>query len=184
MRCRQLVSFSSTCLLYLVLIVATTTTSTTSVWAKKDRNVPHHHSGSLKPYDAGPFELKLDDSDEKELASGKPVMKQSEGDLGGGAICVQDVEAPKEAVWAQILDLDSYKGKVNKVNECKNYFMKNNGDGTTTVKTKMVLGVLPGYSVRFFFVFRSPLAKMFLSAFRHLEVNDDCRVTLFYGWHC
>ena len=74
-------------------------------------------------------------------------MKQTEGDLGGGAICVQDIDAPKQAVWAQILDLDSYKGKVNKVNEAKNYFLRNNQDGTTTVKTKMVLGVMPGYSV-------------------------------------
>jgi hypothetical protein len=119
-----------------------------TVLAKPNRDLPHPHSGFLKPYDAGPFDaLKLDKNDEKCLAEGKPVMKQTEGDLGGGAICVQDIDAPKQAVWAQILDLDSYKGKVNKVNEAKNYFLRNNLDGTTTVKTKMVLGVMPGYSV-------------------------------------
>jgi hypothetical protein len=37
---------------------------------------------------------------------------------------------------------------VNKVKECKNYAVKDNGDGSVQVKTKMVLGVIPGYSVR------------------------------------
>ena len=118
-------------------------------WSKKNRDLPHEHTGLLKAYEAGPFDLKLEKDDEKALDAGKPVMKQSEtkGEVGGGAICVQDVEAPKEAVWSQILDLDSYKGKVPKVNDCKNYLVKKNEDGTFTVKTKMVVGVIPGYSV-------------------------------------
>jgi hypothetical protein len=92
--------------------------------------------------------LDLNTADEKELQAGKPVMKQNQGsDLAGGAICVQDVDAPKDAVWSQILDLDAYKGKVPKVNECKNYVVKTNPDGTTTMKTKMVVGVIPGYAV-------------------------------------
>ncbi len=120
-----------------------------STLGKKDRDLPHPHQGLLKPYKAGPFEsLKLDSSDEKLLESGKPVMKQTQGgDLGGGAICVQDVSAPKEAVWSQILELDKYKGKVPKVAEAKNYQVQKNSDGTCTIKTKMVVSVLPGYSV-------------------------------------
>jgi hypothetical protein len=116
---------------------------------KKDRNLPHPHQGLLKPYTPGPFEsLKLDSSDEKLLDSGKPVMKQTQGaDLAGGAICVQDVDAPKEAVWSQILDLDKYKGKVPKVAESNNYQVQQNPDGTCTIKTKMVVSVIPGYSV-------------------------------------
>jgi len=103
----------------------------------------------LQPYESGPFDLKLGKDDERALGSGKPVMKQKEskGELGGGAICVQDIEAPKEAVWSQILDLDSYKGKVPKVNNCNNYEVMQNSDGTCTIKTKMVIGVIPGYSV-------------------------------------
>lgn len=122
---------------------------TVSTLGKKDRDLPHPHQGLLKPYSPGPFEsLKLDISDEKLLESGKPVMKQTQGeDLGGGAICVQDVEAPKEAVWSQILDLDRYKGKVPKVAESKNYRVQQNPDGTCTIKTKMVVSVIPGYSV-------------------------------------
>jgi len=67
------------------------------------------------------------------------------------AICVQDIEAPKSAIWNQILDMDSYVGKVNKVKDCKNYEVKDNGDGTMQVKTKMVLGVMPGYSYTNFY---------------------------------
>lgn len=122
-----------------------------STCAGKDRNVPHGHKGLLKPYKPGPFEsLKLDKNDETTLDAGKSVMKQKQGDaLAGGAICVQDVDAPKEAVWSQILDLDKYKGKVPKVNEAKNYKVQLNKDGSCTIKTKMVVGVIPGYSVSF-----------------------------------
>jgi hypothetical protein len=130
----------------LILVVLSLTSE-----AKKNRDLPHSHSGILSPYEPGPFlDLKLDSSDEKQLADGKPVMKQTvakDGELGGGAICVQDINAPKEAVWGQILDLDGYKGKVPKVNEAKNYFVRENPDGTTTVKTKMALGIIPGYAV-------------------------------------
>jgi hypothetical protein len=121
--------------------------------AKKNRDIPHQNSGLLTPYEPGPFgDLKLGNDDEKVLDAGKPVMKQTpskDGEQGGGAICIQDVDAPKSAVWSQILGLDSYKGKVPKVNEAKNYFVKTNEDGTCTIKTKMTLGVIPGYSVSF-----------------------------------
>jgi hypothetical protein len=119
--------------------------------SRKDRDLPHPHGAVLEPYRAGPFvSLKLDNGDEKELMLGKPVMKQNQGPsaLSGGAICVQDVAAPKDAVWSQILDLDAYRGKVPKVNECKNYVVRRNEDGTCTMKTKMVVGVIPGYAVR------------------------------------
>lgn len=120
-----------------------------SCYCRKNYDVPHEHQGVLNRYDPGPFQsLTLDKGDEKELLAGKPVMKQQQGsDLAGGAICVQDVDAPKAAVWSQILDLDSYKGKVPKVNECKNYVVKQNPDGSMTLKTKMVVGVIPGYAV-------------------------------------
>ena len=120
--------------------------------AKINRNAPHGHNGKMKQYTAGPFGMKIKSEDEKKLLKGNPVMKQLPADdptdkLGGKAICVQDVEAPKSAVWRQILDMDSYVGKVNKVKECKNYVVKDKGDGTKQIKTKMVLGVMPGYSV-------------------------------------
>ena len=60
---------------------------------------------------------------------------------------VQDVKAPKSAVWNQILDLQSYVGKVDRVRECENYHVKKNDDGRWNIKTKMVVSVLPGYKV-------------------------------------
>lgn len=116
--------------------------------ARKNRDLPHIHRGVLASYDAGPFDsIDLDKSDEKTLENGKPIMKQTQGDDGveGTSICVQDVHAPKEAVWSQILDLDSYKGKVPKVSTCKNYVAKLNEDGTSTMKTEMSVNVIPGY---------------------------------------
>lgn len=127
--------------------------SNTIVSAKKiDRNAPHGHKGILSSYKPGPFDTILDASDEKDLSKGNPVMKQLPGDdgdeLAGKAICIQDVAAPKKAVWNQILDLNSYKGKVKSLKECKNYVFKvNPSEGTVNIKTKMVIGVMPGYSV-------------------------------------
>lgn len=115
--------------------------------AKKNRNAPHGHTGLLSVHKAGNFDLDLEDTDEKQLNGGKPVMKQVEGDAGGGAVCVQDIEAPPDAVWNQILMMEEYKGKVPKVQECTNYVVKKNEDGSFTVKTKQRLGILPGYSV-------------------------------------
>lgn len=123
-----------------------------SCYGKKDRNIPHHHHGKLKPYTPGKLiNLQLSSSDIKELNNGNAVMKQIIPDNpneSGSAICIQDVNAPITAVWSQILDMDSYSKKVSKVNENKNYIVKQNNDGTCTIKTKQVLGVLPGYAVR------------------------------------
>jgi hypothetical protein len=124
------------------------------VQAKKDYNKPHSHGPILPPYSPGPFEkLSLNKSDEKKLAEGKSVMKQTmpdpnEENPAGGAICVQDILAPREAVWSQILDLDSYTKKVSKVTESKNYKVEHCKDGSWNIKTKMVMSVMPGYKVR------------------------------------
>mmetsp|Transcript_16642 Transcript_16642/g.37405 ORF Transcript_16642/g.37405 Transcript_16642/m.37405 type:complete len:199 (-) Transcript_16642:608-1204(-) len=122
-----------------------------SAHGKRNRNAPHHHRGILSPYKPGPFGsvLSLKPNDENSLSSGKSVMKQipNEDDPKGGgrAICVQDIDAPKKAVWSQILDLNSYVGKVNKLKESKNYCVVKNPDKSMTIKTKMIIGVLPGY---------------------------------------
>lgn len=117
---------------------------------RKDRNVPHHHSGKLKRYTPGKLtNLQLSPADIKELQNGHAVMKQvipDDPNESGSAICIQDVYAPITAVWSQILDMDTYSTKVSKVNENKNYVVKHNSDGTCTIKTKQVLGVLPGYA--------------------------------------
>lgn len=123
------------------------------VSGRKERDVPHGHYGVIKPHNPGPFDVTLKESDEKELSSGKSVMKQvmpkpGDDDSAGGVFCVQDIEAPKDAVWNQILGMDDYVKKVSKVLECKNYQVQKNEDGSITIKTRQKLGVLPGYSVR------------------------------------
>ena len=121
---------------------------TQNVVAKIDRNAPQGHKGMLNPYKHGPFDMTLENKEEKILEKGNPVMKQipaADGSPGGSAICVQDIEAPKNAVWNQILDLDHYTDKVKQLKECKNYYVKANPDGSTTMKTKQVIGVMPGY---------------------------------------
>jgi hypothetical protein len=139
------------CSLGLLLLV--TNSSIRAINAKKDRNLPHGHRGKLNPYIPGPFVgLKLTSEDEKTLLSGASVMKQTipadGGGSGGAAICVQDVQAPLPAVWHQILEMDQYPKKVNKVLHCQNYVVQAQPDGNIRIKTKQVLGVLPGYSVR------------------------------------
>mmetsp|Transcript_18035 Transcript_18035/g.29891 ORF Transcript_18035/g.29891 Transcript_18035/m.29891 type:complete len:269 (-) Transcript_18035:1694-2500(-) len=133
------------------LLIATILVSV-SVSAKKERNQPHKHQGIMPHYyEPGPFDLSLKDSDESDLKSGKSVMKQTmpkkgDEDAGGGVICVQDIEAPKQAVWNQILRMDDYTKKVPKVLECKNYDVHAGEGGCIIMKTRQKLGVLPGYS--------------------------------------
>eukprot|EP00527_Entomoneis_sp_CCMP2396_P006075 CAMPEP_0198141746 /NCGR_PEP_ID=MMETSP1443-20131203/4688_1 /TAXON_ID=186043 /ORGANISM="Entomoneis sp., Strain CCMP2396" /LENGTH=289 /DNA_ID=CAMNT_0043804575 /DNA_START=87 /DNA_END=953 /DNA_ORIENTATION=+ len=138
----------------LLLVVALT--SVAFVTAKKDRNQPHAHKGILKPYTPGSFGVALSKKEEKDLAEGKSVMKQSlptassdgsDAPPSGGVLCVQDVDAPVEAVWYQILNLNDYTAKVAKLRSSKNYVEKQNAkDKTVNIKTKMVLSAFPGYS--------------------------------------
>jgi hypothetical protein len=91
----------------------------------------------------------LGSKDEAHLEEGKPVMKQvipDSPDESGTVLCIQDVNAPKPAVWNQILGLDVYQGKVPKVKDCHNYVVRKNADGSHTIKTCMKLGIMPGYS--------------------------------------
>jgi len=73
-------------------------------------------------------------------------VAEGEAPPSGGALCVQDVEAPVEAVWYQILNLNDYPKKVAKLKSSNNYVEKRNKDGTYNIKTKMVLSAFPGYS--------------------------------------
>lgn len=124
------------------------------VSGKRDYDVPHPHSGKLNAYEPGPFtSIELTPKDEVTLQSGKPVMKQdlpkeNDKDAAGGAVCVQDIDAPKEAVLNQILDLDNYKDKVAAVSSCNNYSVQKLADDTFNMKTNMIVKVLPGYKFR------------------------------------
>jgi hypothetical protein len=135
---------------FMVLLLLTMATNSCSV-NKKNRNVPHGHKGKLLPYTPGPFAVKLTAADEKALRSGYPVTTQAvsaDPISPATVVCIQDVDAPVSAVWKQILDMDQYHKKVSGVTESRNYFVSTLSGGRMTIKTKQVLGVLPGYSVR------------------------------------
>jgi hypothetical protein len=138
---------------YLMIVVPLVLWNIDLVQCKVDRNQPHGHRGKLQPYIPGPFPgLQVTNEDEKTLESGASVMKQtvppdSDASSGGTAICIQDVHAPMAAVWYQILHMEEYPKKVNKVVTCQNYVVQTQDDHTIRIKTKQILGVLPGYSV-------------------------------------
>jgi hypothetical protein len=118
---------------------------------KKDRSQPHGHRGKLQTHTPGPFDVMLAASEEDKLKAGNALLKHyvpANPAEASGSVCVQDVKAPVSAVWHQILDFASYWKKVPMVKECNVYAMQNHADGRVSLKTKHVMGVLPGYSVR------------------------------------
>jgi hypothetical protein len=115
----------------------------------------HPHRGVLAPYKSGPFtSFSIGKNEEKALSQGSLVVKQEEksgGAQGGRAIAIQDMCASPESVWSQILDFNSYVGKVPKIKECKNYLDEVSRDKKSRrIKTKMVVGVLPGYKLVYY----------------------------------
>jgi len=141
--------------LHFMLLLLSMTTAV--VESKKDRNQAHPHSGVLAPHQPGTFSVSISEKEEEQLEQGKSVMKQTlpsssdmeSGDAppSGGVLCIQDVEAPVEAVWGQILNFNDYVSKVGALRSSQNYSVKQNKeDDTANIKTKMVLSAFPGYS--------------------------------------
>ena len=87
--------------------------------------------------------VELTPEHEKQLQSGKPVFLEH----NQHAIAVQDVHANKQALLYQVVNLPDYVGKVPKLLSCHVYESKRNPDGSTTIKTKMVVNVFMGYKV-------------------------------------
>jgi ribosome-associated toxin RatA of RatAB toxin-antitoxin module len=86
-----------------------------------DVGKPHPHQGSLKPYPRPPKPLVLSDADKAVLQSGKPVMRQTEGEAGGRGLAVFVVDAPPDTVWATIRDYPSYPRFIPEVKKCEIY---------------------------------------------------------------
>ncbi|MBM4280707.1 MAG: hypothetical protein FJ137_08060 [Deltaproteobacteria bacterium] len=86
-----------------------------------DPTKPHDHKGVLKPYPRPPKPLVLSDADRAVLASGKPVMRQTEGEAGGRGLAIFQVNAPADVVWAIIRDYPSYPRFIPEVKKCEPY---------------------------------------------------------------
>lgn len=138
-------------LLFLTFLLIYPNTNIITARASKNPHLTKTESKRLKLYTPGPFDVKIiGTDDEARLSKGLPVVKILPSPIGdnecsGRSCCIQDINAPKKAIWGQILDFDNYVGKVPGIlKECKNYFIGANNDGTINIKTKMVAGVLPG----------------------------------------
>ncbi|KAL7558311.1 hypothetical protein ACA910_019344 [Epithemia clementina (nom. ined.)] len=135
-----------------------------------DRSKPHQHQGMLAPFQPDAIcGFSATKEEEKVLANGKPVIKQflsdspfdisssrgdiREGDLptAGGVLCIQDVNAPLEAAWSQILDFNDYKSKVPLIKASQIYSMVEKVKDMINIKTHMVLSAMVGFTFEFFY---------------------------------
>ncbi|MDP2339623.1 MAG: SRPBCC family protein [Deltaproteobacteria bacterium] len=91
-----------------------------------DPTVPHEHKGKLKPYPRPPKPLVLADTEKAVLLTGKPVMRQTEGEGGGRGLAVFVVNAPPDLAWSTIQDFKSYPKWIPEVKICDVY-QKNGG---------------------------------------------------------
>lgn len=95
--------------------------------AAADATKPHAHKGVLKPYPRPPPPLKLTDAEKARLASGKPVMRQAEGNAGGRGMAIFAVKAAPDVVWGTITDFGSYPKWIKEVKKLEVY-KRNGGD--------------------------------------------------------
>jgi ribosome-associated toxin RatA of RatAB toxin-antitoxin module len=86
-----------------------------------DISQPHPHQGVLKPYPKPPPTANLTAKDLLDLAAGKPVYKQTEGETGGRGLAIFHVKAPPAVVWSAITDFDRYPQWIDAVETCEVY---------------------------------------------------------------
>jgi ribosome-associated toxin RatA of RatAB toxin-antitoxin module len=111
-----------------------------------DATKPHDHRGVLKPYPRPPKPPVLGDADRAVLASGKPVMRQTEGEAGGRGLAIFHVNAPADVVWATIRDYPSYPRFIPEVKKCEVY--KKDGAKVDVEFVIKSYGVSIGYYIR------------------------------------
>lgn len=117
------------------------------------RGSPHPHQGKLKPFEPGPPKIKLSSADQSKVDDGELVMRQTviDGGSSGRATAIQAVHAPPRLVWKQLLDLNSYPSKVDKLTECGKYFEKVRGvDGSKNIKARFLVKAAPGFSFEYY----------------------------------
>jgi hypothetical protein len=101
----------------------------------------HPHTGKLVPFKAGEPDVKLDESALKRLAAGKSYSTKIESDAGFRGISVQDVAAPTDVVWGQILDFGTYKQKApSTYYESEIYKTEDLQDGQKRIWVRMKVG--------------------------------------------
>ena len=106
---------------------------------------PHPHSGVLRPVKLDGPGIILDDVANGVLSSGKPYHSKD-------GWFVQDMNAPTDIVWANILDYERYKDKIPNILESQVYKKEQGTDGSQHHFVRMVAGH-PCYKLNFFLKF-------------------------------
>jgi ribosome-associated toxin RatA of RatAB toxin-antitoxin module len=109
----------------------------------------HPHTGKVTPFKAGDPGVKLNGSALKTLSSGKPYSTQIQSAAGFRGISVQDVEAPPDVVWGQILDFDTYNQKAPSTSESQIYQTEKLLLGQQRIWVRMKVG-FPMLKLQFF----------------------------------
>ena len=102
-----------------------------------DATKPHIHQGSISAYSGAPPTVPLTPDELARLAAGEVVKRQIKYDDGGRGVAVQDIQAPQEVVWEQILDFPGYPRMVENVQECAIYARSGQ-----ELKARFVVGAL------------------------------------------
>lgn len=80
-----------------------------------DPDTPQGHQGRLAPYTSKPAKVSLSAEEKARLREGKPVVRSSRSETGGGGVAVHYIAAPAKTVWDVILDYDKYPERVGNV---------------------------------------------------------------------
>jgi len=98
-----------------------------AVAAAADPETPHEHQGLLRPYEAGPIDIQLENVHLEKLAKGDLVIITIEEDQGGGrGIAILDIAAPPDVVWSRIRGFEHYPEWVGPVKESEIYRREGN----------------------------------------------------------
>lgn len=109
----------------------------------------HPHQGVVAPFASGDPGVKLNGSALQTLRAGKPHSTQIQSETGGRGLVVQDVHAPSDVVWAQILDFGAYPKMVPKTAESEIYGKEKLRGGQERIWVRMKVG-FPMFKLHFY----------------------------------
>ena len=115
-----------------------------------DSSKPHFHGPLRAPFE--PTEAiapPLGSAELAKLAEGGIVTVSTNTGGQGLGCAVEDIAAPPEVVWSQLLTFETYPDKVPKVRTCTNYEVSKTS-AQELMKTKYVVGIVPGMSMEYY----------------------------------
>ena len=96
--------------------------------------------------DTPPAPVVLDESEQKQIDKGKIPVRFDDSGTGGGVLGVIDIAAPKDDVWAAVMDVKARVGEISGLKEANVYedTPKRKGDEwvLSVIGTRVVFNVL------------------------------------------